>query len=80
VKDDEHFIVWMRTAALPSFRKLWGRIESDISAGTTIHIDIENRYNSYRFGGKKKVRQFEYCMVCSCALCMKKWHLAAGTC
>lgn len=24
---DEHFIVWMRTSALPNFRKLWGRID-----------------------------------------------------
>lgn len=55
VRDNEHFIVWMRTAALPAFRKLWGRIQTDIPAGTTIRVDINNRYNSYRFGGKKKV-------------------------
>ena len=29
----EHFVVWMRTAGLPDFRKLWGKIESDLSAG-----------------------------------------------
>jgi len=27
---DEHFIVWMRTAGLPNFRKLWGTIEGDL--------------------------------------------------
>lgn len=32
--EDEHFMVWMRTAALPQFRKLWGRIETDLKAGT----------------------------------------------
>jgi LEM3 (ligand-effect modulator 3) family / CDC50 family len=58
VKEDEHFIVWMRTAALPNFRKLWGRIETDIPAGAAIRISIRNRYNSYRFGGKKKVCQY----------------------
>jgi hypothetical protein len=26
---NEHLIVWMRTAALPAFRKLWGRIDHD---------------------------------------------------
>lgn len=29
----EHFIVWMRTAGLPSFRKLWGRIETQLQPG-----------------------------------------------
>jgi hypothetical protein len=32
--EDEHFIVWMRLAALPTFRKLWGKIESDVDEGT----------------------------------------------
>jgi len=27
---DERFMVWMRTAALPKFRKLWGRIDSNL--------------------------------------------------
>ena len=45
----------MRTAGLPNFRKLWGRLETDIPAGAAIRISIRNRYNSYRFGGKKKV-------------------------
>ena len=29
----EHWMVWMRTAALPTFRKLWGRIMQDLPAG-----------------------------------------------
>lgn len=52
---DEHFIVWMRTAALSNFRKLWGRIDTDLPKGTAVTIAITNRYNTYRFDGKKKV-------------------------
>mmetsp|Transcript_30278 Transcript_30278/g.75154 ORF Transcript_30278/g.75154 Transcript_30278/m.75154 type:complete len:332 (-) Transcript_30278:92-1087(-) len=55
VQDDEHFIVWMRTAALSNFRKLWGKIETDIEAGTVITIQVANRYNTYKFDGAKHI-------------------------
>jgi len=29
----EHFIVWMRTAGLPTFRKLWGKINQNLESG-----------------------------------------------
>lgn len=51
----EALIVWMRTAALPTFRKLYGRIESDIQANDSVTVIIENNYNTYSFGGKKKL-------------------------
>lgn len=41
--EDEHFIVWMRTAALPTFRKLYGKIETKVSAGDTLTFNITNR-------------------------------------
>lgn len=39
--ESERFMVWMRTAALPDFRKLWGRIEQPIKKGTYT-LKIEN--------------------------------------
>ena len=39
-------MVWMRAAALRNFRKLWGRINRDISAGTNVTIQIQNRWVS----------------------------------
>ncbi|XP_002974651.2 ALA-interacting subunit 3 [Selaginella moellendorffii] len=52
---NEDLIVWMRTAALPVFRKLWGKIERDLYAGDLITVDINNVYNVYSFHGKKKL-------------------------
>ena len=45
----------MRTAALPTFRKLYGRIEEDLPANEQITVVIQNNYNTYSFGGKKKL-------------------------
>ncbi|KAF5747999.1 ALA-interacting subunit 1 [Tripterygium wilfordii] len=45
----------MRTAALSTFRKLYGRIEEDLRANDEISIIIENNCNTYSFGGKKKL-------------------------
>lgn len=42
LNSNERFVVWMRTAALPSFRKLWGIINQDISADTLVTVSIQN--------------------------------------
>lgn len=50
--EDEHFIVWMRTAGLPNFRKLWGRLPYGLSKGS-YKVMIKNEYNVEPFNGKK---------------------------
>ena len=55
LSEQEDLIVWMRTAALPTFRKLYGKIEMDLKANDTIIVNLQNNYNTYSFGGKKKL-------------------------
>lgn len=55
LSEQEDLIVWMRTAALPTFRKLYGKIEVDLQPGDSIVVTLENQYNTYSFGGKKKL-------------------------
>ncbi|AES80879.2 LEM3 (ligand-effect modulator 3) family protein [Medicago truncatula] len=55
LSEQEDLIVWMRTAALPTFRKLYGKIEVDLEANDEITVVIENNYNTYQFGGTKSV-------------------------
>lgn len=63
---NEHFVVWMRTAALPLFRKLYGYIEQRIPAGSVLTFNVQANFiverleghkalvvsNTYIFGGK----------------------------
>ncbi|CAK9165637.1 unnamed protein product [Ilex paraguariensis] len=55
LSEQEDLIVWMRTAALPTFRKLYGKIEVDLQEGEVINVTVENNYNTYSFNGKKKL-------------------------
>ena len=50
--EDPHFIVWMRTAGLPNFRKLWGKIKKDLPVDS-YKILIQNNYKVSNFKGKK---------------------------
>ena len=50
---NEHFIVWMRPAGLPNFRKLWGRIEKTIEANSNVIVEIEDNFDVSTFNGKK---------------------------
>ncbi|KAJ8753374.1 hypothetical protein K2173_019773 [Erythroxylum novogranatense] len=48
-------IVWMRTAALPTFRKLYGKLDVDLQVNDEVVVTIQNNYNTYSFEGKKKL-------------------------
>lgn len=50
-----HFIVWMRVAGLPTFRKLWGKIDKKISAGTKIQVHIQSRFPVTMYYGRKSI-------------------------
>lgn len=50
---DEHFMVWMRTAALSTFRKIYGKIEGPFTKGQTLIFEVENRFDVKSYGGTK---------------------------
>ncbi|PNX98004.1 ala-interacting subunit 3-like protein [Trifolium pratense] len=47
LSQQEDFIVWMRTAALPTFRKLYGKMEVDLEKDDAIIVILQNNYNTY---------------------------------
>lgn len=49
---DPRFIVWMRNAGLPDFRKLYGVIDKDLKPGTYT-LRVNNQYNVKPFEGSK---------------------------
>ncbi len=48
-KENQRFMNWMRIAALPRFRKLWGIIDADLKEGDVVQVTIVNRYNTYKW-------------------------------
>ena len=50
---NEHFIVWMRTAPLPKFRKLYGRIHQNFKKGDTLNFNINANFEVGSFDGEK---------------------------
>ncbi|XP_006660976.1 ALA-interacting subunit 1-like isoform X1 [Oryza brachyantha] len=55
LSEQEDLIVWTRIAALPTFRKLYGKIDMDLQAGDHVEVTMQNNYNSYSFDGKKSL-------------------------
>jgi len=61
-KTDERFINWMRIAALPNFRKLWGKIDTDLKKGDVVGLIGPPQHS---------------CAVASCGMvlrCDTAWH------
>ena len=46
LSEQDDLIVWMRTAALPTFWKLYGRIETGLEVNDEVNVAIENNYNT----------------------------------
>lgn len=51
--NDEDFIVWMRTAGLPTFKKLYRKINTNLKKGDTVRIKALNYYPVSAFDGQK---------------------------
>jgi len=53
---DEDFIVWMRTAGLPTFKKLYRKIETmDLYPGDVLSINVVNVFPVSSFSGEKAI-------------------------
>lgn len=53
LSEDEHFQVWMRTAGLPDFRKLWGKNENTLMKAGTYQVQIKTLFPVTKYGGTK---------------------------
>ncbi|KAJ1330224.1 hypothetical protein BSLG_006886 [Batrachochytrium salamandrivorans] len=49
------FQVWMRTAGLPTFRKLWGRNTDSVLPHGTWQVDIVQNFDVSRYSGTKSI-------------------------
>ena len=54
LSQNERLMVWMRTAAFPSFRKTWGRLDAEVPAGTYT-MAIRESFDVSGFKGTKTV-------------------------
>jgi len=54
--DDEHFIVWMRTAGLPTFKKLYARMpDITLHKGQIFSVNVTNVFPVSSFSGEKAI-------------------------
>jgi LEM3 (ligand-effect modulator 3) family / CDC50 family len=52
---NEHFMIWMRTSALPTFRKLYGRIYRDFKKGEAVTFEVEANFEVRSFNADKAI-------------------------
>jgi len=53
--NDEDFIVWMRTAGLPTFKKLYRKIDTSLKKGDVVTVYALNYYPVEAFDGSKSI-------------------------
>ncbi|KAJ2375985.1 alkylphosphocholine resistance protein lem3 [Coemansia sp. RSA 2607] len=55
LSQDEHFLVWMRTAGLPTFRKLYMKNTEDTMKRGYYQVDVVMNFDTRSFGGTKSL-------------------------
>jgi hypothetical protein len=53
--NSDRFQVWMRTAALPKFRKLYAKITDNIKKGDVVSFNVEANFDVSKFKGTKSL-------------------------
>ncbi|KAF4726068.1 hypothetical protein FOZ62_006976 [Perkinsus olseni] len=49
------FIGWMRPAGLPTFRKMYARIDDDLKAGDVLRFTVSDNFPTTQYGGTKSI-------------------------
>lgn len=55
LNQNQHWMVWQRPHSQVAIQKLYGQLDTPLEAGTTLTLVVNNRYNTYGFGGDKTV-------------------------
>ncbi|KAK8858787.1 hypothetical protein IAR55_003017 [Kwoniella newhampshirensis] len=55
LRADEHFQIWMRVAALPTFRKLWARNDHEVMTQGRYRVVANMNYPVKQFSGTKSI-------------------------
>ncbi|KAL1922907.1 uncharacterized protein VTP21DRAFT_9283 [Calcarisporiella thermophila] len=55
ITEDEHFIVWIRTAPFPTFRKLYGRNDAEDMVAGRYRVQIDMNYDVRKYGATKSI-------------------------
>jgi hypothetical protein len=55
LNQNQHWMVWMRPGGKRGVQKLYGRVDAPLPAGATVRVTVANRYNTYGFGGAKRI-------------------------
>jgi hypothetical protein len=53
--ENEHFIVWMRAAGLPTFRKLYGKIDEDLKKHQVLTFQVDANFEVDSFDASKSI-------------------------
>jgi hypothetical protein len=53
--NNSHFINWMRTAGLSTFRKLYARIDTDLEPGDSVQVGIQSNFPVDKYDGTKSI-------------------------